>query len=277
MKALKRKYKLPVEPFILPWVGGFLLLVLLFMLCAGGGKKKNASETAAGIALIAAQEEKDPAEVERTVRKREIEQMRLQAQADRDAAKENLMDAADDTVWSRFHDYVVLGDSRAVGFYYYHFLDRSRVFADGGNTIRNIPDFLDDIKTLNPAYIFLCYGLNDTGVGYWQTGEEYGAELDERITQLQAAVPGVTVVVNSTLPATEAAVARNPVWRKIPDFTAAAEAVCREKGVIFVDNSDIAEALMDTLWDDDGVHLKPEFYPYWAKNMLLAAMEADLS
>lgn len=273
---MRKKLRLPVEPFILPWVGAFLLIVLLFMLCAGGdGKKKNAPETAAGVAWIAEQEQKDPAGVERTVRKREIEKLRLQAQSDRDAARANLLDVTDDAVWGQFRDYVVLGDSRAVGFYYYHFLDRSRVFADGGHTIRNIPDFIDDIKMLNPAYIYLCYGLNDTGVGYWQNGEEYGAELDERITQLQAAVPGVTVVVNSILPATEKAMTANPVWRKIPEFSEAAKAVCEEKGVAFVDNTDIAEACMDTLWDDDGVHLLPEFYPYWAKNMLLAALEAE--
>ena len=272
---MKKRRALPLEPYILPWVGGFLLIVLLFILCAGGGKKKNAPETDAGRAWIAEQASKDPAEMERVLRRRELEEMRVQAKEARDAAKTELMDSDDDTVWSKFQDAVILGDSRAVGFYYYHFLDRSRVLAGAGDTIRCIPDHLEEIKMLNPAFIYLCYGLNDTGEGLWADGEAYGKELDERITQLQAAVPGVTVVVNSILPATEDAVARNPVWRKIPDFTAAAAAVCKEKGVIYVDNAALADEMMETYWDPDGVHLRPQFYAYWAKNMLLATIDAD--
>ena len=46
-----------------------------------------------------------------------------------------------------FQDYALLGDSRAIGFYYSEFLEESRVLADGGNTVVVIEHNLDVIKT----------------------------------------------------------------------------------------------------------------------------------
>ena len=51
--------------------------------------------------------------------------------------------------------------------------------ADRAETV--LSDSLDAIRSLKPSYIFLCYGLNDTGVGYWKTGKEYAAELKTRV------------------------------------------------------------------------------------------------
>ena len=275
---MKKKRNLRQELFVLPWALLLLLPVLVGILCSGGKVKKKSADVAAGLDYIALQAAKDPAEVDRAIRKQANEALRLQAEADLENALNDRLSAVDngeESVWGLFKDYVILGDSRAVGFSYYDFLDDSRVIADGGNSIRDIADAIDAVKTLNPAYVYLCYGLNDTGVGYWDTAEEYAKEMDERITQLQAAVPGVTVVVNSILPATEAAMVNNPVWRKIPSFSAAAKEVCEKKGVPFVNNDPLAEKYMSTLWDEDGVHLMPEFYPIWARNMIAAAMQAD--
>ena len=60
------------------------------------------------------------------------------------------------------------------------------------------------------------------------------------------------------------------------EFYAAAKELCEQKGVAFADNDALAEQFMDLYWDVDGVHLKPDFYQYWAKNMLIAALEAEL-
>lgn len=273
--TVKQKNKYIQDLFVFPWVLAMLLLVLLAILFSRGRVKKKTVETAAGLEYIAQQAQKDPAEVDRVIRKQENDALRLQAENDPEGALNDALEADDDSVWAMFKDYVVLGDSRAVGFSYYNFLDDSRVIADGGNTIRNIPDALDTVKMLNPAYIYLCYGLNDTGMSkyYWETADDYGKELDERITQLQAAVPGVTVVVNSILPATEAAMVDNPAWRKIPAFSEAARKTCEKKGVPFVDNDALAAEYMSTLWSDDGVHLASAFYPMWAKNMIAAAQK----
>ena len=51
--------------------------------------------------------------------------------------------------------------------------------------------------------------------------------------------------------------------------------MCEEKGVVYVDNSALVEQYMDSLYDDDGVHLRPAFYPMWAKNLYIAALMAE--
>ena len=222
--------------------------------------------------------ERDPAEVERAARRQKEEQRRKQAEADREAAYRQRMAALEEgPVWEHFSDYLILGDSRAVGFIVYRLLDSSRVLAGGGLTIRNIPDYLDEVRVRNPAYIYLCFGLNDTGVGYWDTPEEYAAEMRQRIGELRQAAPDARIIVSSILPATEAALQKTPCWRKIPAFSDAVKGLCGSGGVAFADNSETAKKYMATLWDEDGVHLQEAFYPYWAKNLLTAAVEADFS
>ena len=263
---------------ILPWAILLVAATLPVNLFSGKPHKKNAPQTQEGISYLAELEARDPAEVEKTVRLREVERLRLEMEADRENAMNERMDSLESgSIWDQFKDSAILGDSRALGFSVFDFLDSSRVFADGGHTIRNIPDSLEELKTLNPACVYLCYGLNDTGIGYWKTGEEYAAELDERLTQLQEALPDAMIVVNSILPATEAALEYSPVWRKIPEFSSAAKALCESRGVPFVDNDPLAEEYMATMWNEDGVHLHKEFYPIWAKNMLITAITAEFS
>ena len=264
--------------YVLPWVVLLLLITLAVTLPSGGRKRQDTAQVQEGLSCLAQLAERDPAEVEKTVRMRKVEQLKEQTEEENEnAVDERIEELEDSSVWEQFNDFVIMGDSRALGFSFYQFLDGNRVFAEGGDTIRDIPDRLDEVVMLNPAYVYLCYGLNDTGIGFWSTGEEYAAEMDERITQLQEAIPGVTVIVNSILPATEAALEASPVWRKIPDFSSAVKALCEERGVPFVDNDALAEKYMADLWDEDGVHLQREFYPLWAKNMIIATIEADYS
>ena len=214
----------------------------------------------------------DAKEVEKTIQTMKVEAMVKEAEASVDEE----LDEDESKIWSLFENYAVLGDSRAVGFSYYHFLRDDRVFAAGGNTIRDIPDLIKDLKAIAPATIYLCYGLNDTGVGHWENGEEYGKELRSVFDKLKKALPDTQIVASSILPATEAALQANPVWRKIPDFDKALEQACKEKGVIYVDNSELVEKYMSTLYDEDGVHLRPAFYPMWAKNLYMATVLAHI-
>ena len=59
---------------------------------------------------------------------------------------------------------MILGDSRAVGFYFHEFLPEEQVMAEGGGIITDATKYLDQLKTLNPDMILLCYGLNDVGL-----------------------------------------------------------------------------------------------------------------
>ena len=162
-----------------------------------------------------------------------------------------------------FRDYVLLGDSRAVGFWYRDFLDKSRVLADGGHTIRNLKENIGKIVEMNPSQIFLCYGLNDSSIGYWDTAEEYVTEYMATVNEIREKLPNAKIVVSSILPAKDPAFQKSKKWYNIPEWSAALEKACKENGILFA-NCDRLAVDHPNLWDPDGIHFREEFYPYWA-------------
>ena len=230
-------------------------------------------EVEKGIDFLSALERKDPAEVDNIVLQRQKEHMA--AQLEEEHRIQLISDIKNDTIdiWSVFNDYVILGDSRALGFSYYKFLEYRRVMAAGGNTIRNVTEHTDEIKNIDPSYIYICYGLNDIGIGFWKTSESYAAEVVEVVQELQKELPNAKIIVSSILPAAQEGLKKNPAWKRVPEFNAAVESACAENGIIFADNDEISAEYNETLWQPDGIHLRVPFYKYWGKNLMLAALE----
>ena len=275
-EKLKARLLQPLSPaaWALPFALFFTILALLPVAATEVGPLKQKPEAGLPAALLPVLNA-DVGEVNRRVAQREKAKAAAKAEEERKAELEALVKSVENgetDVWSLFRDYVILGDSRAVGFYYFDFLPSSRVLASGGNNITAVYDRLDAIVDLHPSVIYLCYGLNDTGVGYWANAEEYEAELLKAFGALHEALPDAKLVASSILPATEDALRRSPVWRKIDSFDEALERVCRKLGDVYVDNDALAEKYMDLYWQPDGVHVAPEFYPYWAKNLVLASL-----
>lgn len=257
----KEKKKLPIMPIAL------VLVVLLVLSMAGvlfGGSDKKAEDeiTAAGIAYLAELEQKDPGVVMQV--RKDIYQAQIDAQ--RDLLVRQLATGETDP-FSLFKDYVLLGDSRAVGFWYRNFLDKGRVLADGGHTIRNLAGYVDTIVQMNPSQIFLCYGLNDSSIGYWDTADEYVTEYMEIVKEIREKLPDATIVVSSILPAKDPAFQKSRKWYAIPEWSAALEEACEANGVLFA-NCDRLAVDYSNLWDPDGIHFRKEFYPYWASNLI---------
>ena len=242
-----------------------LLCLLTWAMAVGFGilqqdAAQTASQTEEGVRYLQSLEGESVAQVEERIQERESQRRQEQIQS-------GTMDTSD--IWAQLKDAVIMGDSRAVGFYYFDFLDHSRVLATGGATIADIAGQIDTLKALNPPQIFLCYGLNDLSIGYWHSTAEYLPALDEAIQALQAALPNATVFVSSILPARDPAFQQREVWRQIPDYNVAIQAFCAEKGYHYIDNSQICQEYAD-LWQYDGIHVKPEFYPYWGENLVQA-------
>ena len=243
-----------------------LFLLVLFYVLGGDGNDTPDPQIEAGIAYLEALEQKDPADVQ-AVRK-QIHQAHLDAQ--RDALLKQLEDGTIDP-FSLFKDFAIMGDSRAVGFWYRDFLDKRRVLADGGNTIRNIPEQMDALVALNPSTIYLCYGLNDTSIGYWKTADSYVAEYIQCVKDMQAALPDATIVVSSILPARDPAFQRSEKWRNIPQWSAALEKACKDNGILFA-NCDSLAVDYPKLWDPDGIHFREAFYPHWASMLVVTTL-----
>ena len=246
-----KKYLLLIIPLLV-----IIAVFLVFFLNRGPGVK--AQEIQEGVDFITSLEAKDVNSIKPKISEYRREERR------------RLLLEGEISIWDTFEDYAILGDSRAVGFYYHEFLDESRCFAFGGATIRNIADYIEDLKSLNPKYIYLCFGLNDVGIGFWSTPEEYAEEYKEIIMNLRSELPNATIVVSSILIARDPAFEDNSAWYEIPDFNYVLMQMCAENDIKYADNTNICDEYPD-LWDIDGIHLKDSFYPYWAANLLAEA------
>jgi len=255
-------------PLWLAILAPVLLVAALSMFFIGGQEEKAAAEDdiSAGVKYLEILEQKDPEEVIQV--RKQIYQRKIDAQRDQLVA--SLTDGTKDP-FTMFKDYCIMGDSRAVGFWYHGYLDKGRCIADGGHTIRDITANMDKLVEMNPGYIYLCYGLNDSSIGYWDSADQYVGEYMQIVREIKRRLPNAVVVVSSILPARDPAFERTKKWYAIPEWSAALEKACQENGVLFAKCDSLADKYPN-LWDPDGIHFRKEFYPYWASCLLVATL-----
>lgn len=251
-----------------------LLLVLIILIAILSGKEHRAQEptdsgVAQGIAYLESLESRDPTVVEDILKEYRHQEILAQREA-RLAELEN----GTVSVWSLFTDYVLLGDSRAVGFDFYEYLSSDRVIAESGATILHLESHIPDIVEKNPSYLFLCYGLNDVSIGIWNTPEDYTTEFRRILSDIQTQLPDVKIFISSILPARDPAFNTSSAWYNIPEYSAAVQEMCDDVGCYYVDNTDICEKYAD-LWEVDGIHVQSSFYPHWAANMIMEVYDSE--
>lgn len=257
---------------LLPLV--FFLLLILWILLIPDAKraaKATDAQVESGVSWLLSQAQNDPAEVDA--------RLKAMRQAELDAKREQWLAelrSGERSVWPLFEDYVLLGDSRTMGFSYYGFLPEERVLADSGATILKVEEHLDELKELSPTMIFLTYGINDIGIGYWPTSEDYVNKIDETIQLLAKELPDATVYLSSIIPAIDPAFERGPAWRQIPEYNEAVKAWCAENGVHYVDITALCEENL-SLYQADGVHMMREFYPSWAIELISEVYADDFN
>lgn len=91
---------------------------------------------------------------------------------------------------------------------------------------------------------------------------------------LHKKLPDATVFVNSTIPAIDPAFKQSEKWRDIPDWNKDVKTHCEEEKIPYIDVSDVMEEHKD-LYDIDGIHVKKEFYPYWAIAIITEVTENE--
>lgn len=247
---------------------GVLVVALIILLSVILGGSKNAKITeenmSQGIAYLQSLEAKDPADVDSQIKL--IRQQRIQAM--KDELKTDLL-SGKTSVWSMFDDYIIMGDSRTIGFSYYGFLPESNVWAETGATIVNMEAMLPDLLAAAPSYVYVTYGMNDFCSAMWATPAEFAEDYADLIRQIHAALPDTKVIVCSILPATEATYQRANIWSVIPNWNEAIREMCDTmENCYYVDCDAVAEEYKD-LYESDGVHFHKDFYPYWATTMIM--------
>lgn len=234
-----------------------------------------ATELENGQAYLVSLEERTPVEMEYMIEEaRKEHEKQVQREKYQKKRDDYLQSLEGNALWEAFDDFVFLGDSRVVGFDIYGFLPSERVLAAGGDTINSITDRMDTIKEISPKYIFISYGINDIGIGYWSSKEEYTAAFEEKIHTLQKELPDAEIYVNSIIPAREDAVQMYPIWEGLPEYSEAVRQMCEQENISFIDNEKILSEYEDP-YSEDGIHLQRDFYRYWAENQLLGIFDHE--
>lgn len=252
---MKRKNRLRIP--------ALALLAALVLAGCGSGDGAAQSESSA-VAYLKQMEQGDPDQVIAIIR----QQRQARLEAELVVLREQLLSGEAD-VWSMFEDYLILGDSRAVGFSYYTPLSSERIIADAGDKITSVAEHMDDIVAYNPARIYIAYGINDINIGFWPTVEDYIEEMRNVLGQVRERLPDVEIYVNSILPVQDWALYKGAMWKYVPDWNEVIEQACAENGWTFVDNAGIV-AEHQEYYEADGIHFQSGFYSYWATNMILA-------
>lgn len=237
------------------------VLVVIWIGTAVAKPRTRKADTSAGLAYLDTLEQRNPDDVDAILRERHPSILEGWGSID---------EISGDNVWQVFKDYVILGDSRAVGFDVFGFLNPERVLAGAGDNINKIDEHLSQVEALQPRYVFIAYGINDVGIGLWPTAQKYADDVMRKIEMLREKVPDAQFVVSSILPVQGVAFQQNPAWYDIPDYNQALAETCKEKGIIFADNDQIVQEHVDLYDPGDYIHLQRDFYQYWGKNLIEA-------
>lgn len=267
-------------PWLLALAAVVLVAAVLVMALRDDGGETDVTQ--AGVAYLEALEKKDPDAVTRVLRQRRLAELAAQ----REELLRQVKDGERDP-FTMFQDAVIMGDSRAEGFWYFGFVDQARTLTGAGHTILDIKNQMAILEEMNPTYIYLCYGLNDIKIGYWGNVDRFVTRYMEYVAGIRERMPEAVVVISSTLPyrekeddasadPTEETKSEEDIERErmknIPAWNDALAKACEENNVIFVDNSAIC-AEYEHLWEMDGIHVKKSFYSHWARNLVIAALE----
>ena len=142
-------------------------------------------------------------------------------------------------------------------------LDTSKVVAEKGMHLDQTGDLIRTAAELKPEVLFLALGLNDISGTDGDTDafiEKYKAVL----ANVREQMPDAVIYINCVLPVSAQKEEEEPVYAKIPDYNTALKAMCDEEGITFIDNTEIVK---DEYYEQDGEHMKAEYYPIWAEHM----------
>ncbi|MGL4762862.1 MAG: GDSL-type esterase/lipase family protein [Sarcina sp.] len=161
-----------------------------------------------------------------------------------------------------FSNSVIMGDSQTQGLTIYGFLDTTSVIGvKGGGISDATTKNMDILSNLSPSNVFTLYGMNDI-LNYQSNIDGFINDYSILIKKIKVTLPDSKIFVNSILPVEAKVTSSRPIYKQIDAYNVALKAMCNDLGITYVDSHKI---LLDnpTLFEGDGMHLKPSFYNNW--------------
>ena len=221
----------------------------------------NHFKTTKGIEFIHAQENKKIEDVSEAIQSKREEELK-------EALQKNDID-----VYSMFDDYVMVGDSRILGFESYGLLPSSRILAGTGYTVEKIDESLEAVQSLQPKNIYISYGANDMA---WELGDMkdgYGKLFEKQVKKILKVCPHSKIYVLSIIPATASLTDSSSNWARYKNYNQQLEKMCKRNQWKFIDCSSLAQDGQADIYQEDGFHFVREFYDEWAMKMMEATLK----
>lgn len=212
--------------------------------------------TSKGVSYIKKQEEKSTKALQSTLT--EI----------RNKEQNKLIESGKISVFDLLHDYVIYGDSRVCGFSENGYLPSSRIFAKAGDGIKSIPKWETQLASLSPSHIYFLYGINELDEIVLDKGADYKEEYTTAVRKVMSTLPESHIYICSIIPVSTKVSDSDTKksYEDVPAYNRILESICEENGWKFIDMGD--EPLADSYYQDDGIHLKSEFYTQWAQALV---------
>lgn len=168
---------------------------------------------------------------------------------------------------------VVLGDSRALAFSEYGYLDADRNLAVIGTNFTDMASHVQEVASRQPDRIIISYGLNDLQSfggeeSYLQGG--YGQAFAGQVKQLAQASPSSHILINSILPPADDSAVNNR--QNVDNFNAQLKDICQQNGWTYVDNDPLRSQME---YEADGQHFVSSFYGVWLSNIARTVWENE--
>lgn len=172
----------------------------------------------------------------------------------------------------KFRDTLIIGDFIAQGLYEQEVLSESFVLASAEASVYDMDHAqmitnLEAASKKKPEILFLILGVNDAAREE-ESADDFENNYKVFLERVQEKMPETQIFVNSILPVQENAVEEEKGLSEIPEYNKRLKALCREVGVIYIDNSDLVK---ENYYKEDGKHMKKKFYTLFANRLAEAA------
>lgn len=164
-----------------------------------------------------------------------------------------------------FKNSVFIGDSQTEGLKVYNILNSTSVLAKKGSNLIDARANISTLPNLNPSNTFLLYGMNDILI-YKDNIDNFINDYSYLINEVKKLLPETKIVVNAILPVTDNVIQKRSIYKKIDEYNQQLSAMCENLEVEFVDSSYLLKE-NQSLFEGDGMHLKPNFYKKWLNSL----------
>ncbi len=166
-----------------------------------------------------------------------------------------------------YENTVFMGDSITEGLMEMELVNQYNVISNKGDTVVKGKENIDKVVSLQPKNVVLLYGMNDV-IEFDGGGpggpDKFKAHYLEFINDIKTKLPNTNIYIQAPLPVMDRAIETNGrlTNTNLDEFRKLAYEVSEETAVNYL-NIDVLVRDKGELYEQDGIHLKYDFYLKW--------------